>query len=66
MDRAGLPQSCTFQEMKHDLRGMPCNPQGMGHSLPFVSHSLQGKPPNLQGMRHEWRFPCLEILVRPD
>jgi hypothetical protein len=44
MELEELFASCTSQEMKLDLRGMPRDLREMGHSPPFAFHSLRGTP----------------------
>src|SRR3954469_5054336 len=65
MDREGFLQSCTSQEVKPDLGGMPRDLRGMSHSPPFVSHCLQRKLSNLWGMCLEKPFRSPEIPVEP-
>ena len=66
MELERLFASCTFQEARPDLWGMPCDLWGMSRSLPFGSHFLQGKPSDVRGMLLWKGFRCLEIPTGSD
>jgi hypothetical protein len=65
MERESLFGSCTLQETRPDLWGMPRDLRGMSPSPHFVSHLLQREPSDLRGMPRSKRFGRPEIPTKP-